>query len=58
MEKEKAISESTVNNQRIGITLKLEAMKKNFVSSRSKKSFTDVLYSTLSQSSHFDVFHH
>ena len=31
----KAISESTVNSQRIGITLKLEAIKKNFFSSRS-----------------------
>ena len=43
--KEKSISESIVNNQRIGITLKLEAIKKNFVSSRSKKGFTDVLCS-------------
>ena len=54
----KVISESTVNTQRIRITLKLITIKKN--SSRSKKSFTDVLYSTLSlkrDHSHFDVFH-
>ena len=38
MEKDKAISESTVNSQRIGITLKLETIK-NFASSRSKKEF-------------------
>ena len=42
--KKKAISESTVNSQVIGIMLKLEAIKTTL--SRSKKSFTDVLYST------------
>ena len=46
--KKKAISESNVNRQRIWNHAKIKRHKNNFVSSRSKKSFTDVLYSTLS----------
>ena len=42
--RKKAISQSTVNSHRIGITLKLETVRK-LVIARSKKSFTDVFYS-------------
>ena len=46
--KGKNISDSTVNSQRIGITLKLEIVKKLCHFKVKKKSFNDVLYTTLS----------